>query len=191
MKPNAGTAEVNGFDLVKEDIKVRETIGIAFEGTGIYTRMTARENLKFFGKLHGMKGPDLSESASALITAFNLEKEADQSAGTLNEAQERRLTVACAAVHKPALLMIDMKTSDLDMVTNRLIDSFLKGYAENGRTVIKATRSLVEARLLCQKMAVLRNGFLVASGTIAEIEQAASQSGLQEAITELDLGDLQ
>ncbi len=190
MKPDAGTAEVNGFDILKEDVKVRETIGIAFEGTGIYSRMTARENLKFFGKLHGMKGQDLSESVDALLQAFNLQKEADQPTRSLNEAQQRRLTVACAAVHKPALLMIDMQTSDLDMVTNRLIDSFVTGYAENGRTVIKTTRSLVEARLLCKKMAVLRNGFLVASGSLAEIEEAATQSGLREAITELDLGDL-
>ncbi len=190
MKPDAGTAQVNGFNILEEDAKVRDSIGIAFEGTGIYSRMTIRENLKFFGKLHGMKGRDLSESVDALLQAFNLQKEADQPSSGLSESARRRLTVACAAVHKPALLMIDMQTSELDMVTTRLIDSFITNYPEQGRTVIKATRSLVEARLLCKKMAVLRDGFMVANGTISEIEEAATQSGMREAITELDLGDL-
>jgi sodium transport system ATP-binding protein len=190
MKPDSGTAQVNGFDLLEEDVKVRDCIGIAFEGMGIYTRMTARENLKFFGKLHGMKGSELSESVDALLQAFNFQKEADQPSSSLNDSGKRRLTVACAAVHKPALLMIDIQTSELDMVTTRLIDSFITDYPEQGRTVIRATRSLVEARLLCKKMAVLRDGFLVAKGTLAEIEEAATQSGLREAITELDLGDL-
>ena len=187
MKPDGGTAQVNGFDILQEDVKVRQSIGIAFEGTGIYRRMTIRENMKFFGKLHGMRGTELSESVDALLQAFNLQKDADHPSSSLNESQKRRLTVACAAVHKPALLMIDMQTSELDMVTTRLIDSFLTSYPEQGRTVIKATRSLVEARLLCKKMAIFRDGFLVASGGLAEIEQGASESGLREALTELDL----
>lgn len=187
MKPDAGTALVNGYDILEESAKVRESIGIAFQGTGIYSRMTVRENLTFFGRLHHSNGKELPESVDGLIQAFNLLKEADHASATLNESQKRRLAVACAAVHKPALLMIDIPTSELDMVTTRLIDSFLTSYAEEGQTVIKATRNLVEARLLCRKMAIIRNGFLVASGSLPEIEQAAGESGLREALTELDL----
>lgn len=188
MKPDAGTAEVNGFDILEEDSKVRESIGIAFDGTGIYSRMTVRENLRFFAKLHHVDAKELSESVETLLHKFNLQKEADQASGSLTESQKRRLSVACAAVHNPALLMIDMPTAELDMVTTRLIDSFLTTYAAEGRTVIKATRSLVEARLLCTKMAIIRNGFMVACGSLAEIEQGAGETGLREALTELDLG---
>ncbi len=187
MKPDAGTAQVNGYDILEEDVKVRESIGIAFDGPGIYSRMTTRENLRFFAKLHLMEGKELSESVETLLHTFNLQKEADQASASLTESQKRRLSVACAAVHNPALIMIDMPTAELDMVTTRLIDSFLTTYAEEGRTVIKATRNLVEARLLCRKMAIIRNGFLVASGSLEEIEQAAGETGLREALTELDL----
>ena len=187
MKPDAGTAQVNGFDILEEEIKVRESIGIAFEATGIYGRMTARENLRFFAKLHRMNGKELSESVETLVNKFNLQKEADQPSASLTESQRRRLSVACAAVHSPALLLVDIPTAELDMVTNRLIDSFMTTYAEEGRTVIKATRNLVEARLLCKKMAIIRSGFMVACGTLAEIEQSAGETGLREALTELDL----
>jgi len=188
MKPDAGTAQVNGFDILEEDLKVRESIGIAFEGSGIYSRMTIRENLRFFARLHHMDGKELSESVESLIHALNLQNEANHASARLTESQKGRLSIACAAVHNPGLLMIDMPTSEFDMVTTRLIDSFLTTYADEGRTVIKATRSLVEARLLCRKMAIVRNGFLVACGTLEEIEQAAGETGLREALTELDLG---
>ena len=187
MKPSAGTAKVNGYDIIDEDVKVRESIGIAFEATGIYGRMTTRENLSFFAKLHRMKGKELTESVETILHTFNLQKEADQASDSLTESQKRRLSVACAAVHNPAILLVDMPTAELDMVTTRLIDSFMTTYAEEGRTVIKATRNLVEARLLCKKMAIIRNGFMVASGNLTEIEQAAGETGLREALTELDV----
>ncbi len=187
LKPSSGTAKVNGFDIIEEEPKVRETIGVAFAETGFYSRMTVRENLKFFGMLHNFGRNGLAARVSELLQAFNLTQEADESSYSLNESQKKRLIVACAAVHEAPVLLVDVPTSEEDMITTRLIDGFLSSYATNGRTVIKTTRSLVDARLLGGKMAVLRDGFLVASGGISDLEQASTESGLREALAQLNV----
>lgn len=159
---------------------------MVFQTTGVYDKFTLRENLRFFGALRGIGKESLEEKAEELLHAFNLIKEADVPCSTLTESQKRRLAVACAAIHEPPILFVDESSDELDIITARLINQFITNYPTDDKTVIVATRNIVDARLVCRRMALLRNGFLVAAGTPEGLQQSMREAGLREALPELD-----
>jgi ABC-2 type transport system ATP-binding protein len=187
IAPDAGTARVHGHNITEEPVKVRESIGIVFHEGGVYDRFTVRENLKFCAALRRMDDRSIADRTEELLNSFNFIKEADAPCSTLTDSQRRRLAIACASIHQPAVLMIDQSIEEMDIITTRLISQFITSYPETEKTVIIATRNLVEARLLCSKMALLRSGFLVAAGTLQDLERSAGEAGLREALPELEL----
>ena len=172
ISPTKGNISVLGFDPVQEGPKLRQQTGVLTETSSLYERLTARENLLFSGSLYGMKGNKLNQRVNELLNFFELEERADEKAGFYSKGMKQRLALARAMLHSPELLFLDEPTSGLDPEAARQVTRLIKQLSkEEGHTVILCTHNLNEAQSLCNRVAVMNKGSLLALGSIDELAQ--------------------
>ena len=165
LVPDGGAATVAGHDLLREPGKVRERIGYVSQAGGTDPHLTARENLVLQARLYGMEKAAAQKRAAELISALDLESFADRQAKTYSGGQKRRLDMALGMAHRPALLFLDEPTTGLDPQSRaRMWDEVSKLRAQ-GTTVFLTTHYLDEADALCDRLAIIDNGQIVAEGT--------------------------
>src|SRR5690606_25633632 len=119
LRPTAGDAVIGGVSLLERPDEVRRKVGIMFEG-GVYDRLTARENIRYFGRLHGLGGKELERRIDELIAAFSMNEYADRRAGKYSKGMRQKVVIARALVHDPPVLIMDEPTSGLDVTAARL-----------------------------------------------------------------------
>jgi len=164
-KPSEGKAIVLGFDVTHEIIRAKQRIGIVPELSNIYDEMTALENLVFAGELYGVPRQERESRARELLELFGLSNRATDSVGALSKGMKRRLTMACALVHKPKLLFLDEPTTGLDVQSARLVRELIRGLNKDGVTVFLTTHYIEEADQLCDQIAIINRGKIVALGS--------------------------
>lgn len=165
MQPDSGTATVAGHNLLEEPGRVRERIGYVSQAGGTDPHLTARENLVLQGRLYGMAKAAAQERAAELIDALDLETFADRQAKTYSGGQKRRLDMALSMMHRPALLFLDEPTTGLDPQSRARMWDEVRRLREQGTTVFLTTHYLDEADALCDRLAIIDNGEIVAEGT--------------------------
>ena len=170
LSPSAGTCRVLGFDPVTQGGEVRRRTGVLTESPALYERMTARENLHFFGTMYGMAQEKLSMQADAMLEAFDLSERADDRVGSFSKGMKQRLALARSVLHEPEVLFLDEPTAALDPEAARRVTELIMEFSHRvGRTVFICTHYLPEAERLCDRVAVLNRGSLIAVGTLAEL----------------------
>jgi ABC-2 type transport system ATP-binding protein len=170
LAPNGGTARVLGFDPLENGPDLRRRTGILTETPSLDERLTGRENLEIYADLYGVPIAEVAGRVEYLLEAFELEHRADEKAGGYSKGMKQRLALARALLHKPELLFLDEPTAGLDPIAaHRVHDMITRLSQEEGRTVFLCTHNLVEAQKLCDRVAVLEHGRLVALGTPAEL----------------------
>jgi ABC-2 type transport system ATP-binding protein len=171
LHPTAGRAMVAGHDLLKEPKKVRERIGYVSQSGGVETAVTARENLLLQAQLYNMSKRDALVRAAELIKDLELESFADRVASTYSGGQKRRLDVALGMVHRPTLLFLDEPTTGLDPQSRARMWDEVTRMRESGTTVFLTTHYLEEADALCDRLAIIDDGRIVAAGTPSELKR--------------------
>ena len=170
LAPTAGTCRVLGFDPTTQGSEVRRRTGVLTESPALYERMTARENLRFFGTLYGVPEDKLVSRADAMLEAFGLDERADDRVGGFSKGMKQRLALARALLHEPEALFLDEPTAALDPEAARRVTELVMEFSHQaGRTVFLCTHYLPEAQRLCDRVAVLNRGRLIAIGTLAEL----------------------
>lgn len=170
LAPSAGTCRVLGFDPTTQGSEVRRRTGVLTESPALYERMTARENLRFFGTLYGVPEDKLAARAGAMLEAFGLAERADDRVGGFSKGMKQRLALARALLHEPEALFLDEPTAALDPEAARRVTELVIEFSHQaGRTVFLCTHYLPEAQRLCDRVAVLNRGRLIAIGTLAEL----------------------
>jgi ABC-2 type transport system ATP-binding protein len=170
LSPSAGTCRVLGFDPARQGGEVRRRTGVLTESPALYERMTARENLRFFGIMYGVPEDKLLARAGAMLEAFGLADRADDKVGSFSKGMKQRLALARALLHEPEALFLDEPTAALDPEAARRVTELVMEFShEAGRTVFLCTHYLPEAQRLCDRVAVLNRGQLVATGTLDEL----------------------
>lgn len=155
-RPSKGTAAIGGYDTVKNDMKVRKLIGIVSEKMIIYNRLTARENLRFFGSLYNLPKKALEKRIDDLLEFVQLSKFKDAQVGTFSTGMRQRMNVIRALLNMPQVLFLDEPTLGLDPQTSVEIRDYIKKLnQENGTTVILTTHMMLDADLLCDRIAVI------------------------------------
>jgi ABC-2 type transport system ATP-binding protein len=170
LSPSAGACRVLGFDPVTQGGEVRRRTGVLTESPALYERMTARENLHFFGTMYGMPEEKLPIQADAMLAAFDLSERADDKVGSFSKGMKQRLALARSVLHEPEVLFLDEPTAALDPEAARHVTELIMEFSHRvGRTVFICTHYLPEAERLCDRVAVLNRGSLIAMGTLAEL----------------------
>ena len=180
LKPSEGTARVAGYDIVREPEKVRQNIGFLSTATALYGRLTAREMVEYFGRLHGLDEVSLRRSVDALFTRLEMNGFRDRRCDNLSTGMKQKVSVARTLVHDPPVMIFDEPTSGLDVITARSIIGFIRECRERGKTVVFSTHVMTEAEKLCDRIGILHNGRLLAEGTLAELRDRYREQDLEE-----------
>lgn len=172
LQPESGQLRVLGFDPVAQGCELRRQTGVLTETPALYERLTARQNLSFFGTLSGMKAGDLQTRIDALLSFFELDERADQRISTFSKGMKQRLALARALLHRPRMLFLDEPTSGLDPEAAQRVHELVETICrQNGQTVLLCTHNLVEAQRLCDRLVIMDRGQVLAFGSLAELRQ--------------------
>jgi sodium transport system ATP-binding protein len=181
LKPTAGTARVDGHDVATAPLKARASLGFLSASMGLYQRLTPRELLEYFGRLHGLEGGALRERVEEAIVVFEIEDFAHRLCGTLSTGQRQRVSIARSVLHDPPALILDEPTLGLDVLSGRTIFAFIHTARMRKRAVLFSTHQMDEVELLADRVGVLSDGRLVAEGTLDELMAATNQKSLARA----------
>lgn len=171
---SSGSMKVLGYDPYKDGVAVRRKTGVLTETPALYDRLTALENLEFFGKLNGMGKADLRKRIQELLDYFDLSEHAEQRVGTYSRGMRQRLAIARALLHHPELLFLDEPTSNLDPeIARQVQDLILRVKKEEGCSVVICTHRLHEAEQVCDHAAIMHKGKMLAEGSLQELREAS------------------
>lgn len=170
LEPTSGQAHVLGLDPQTEGPALRAQTGVLTETPSLDERLNARDNLTIYADLYNVPRADIAGRVNSLLIEFELADRADEKVGGYSKGMKQRLALARALLHKPAVLFLDEPTSGLDPVAARHVNGLVENLARReGCTVFLCTHNLVEAQKLCDRVAVMEHGRLVASGTPEEL----------------------
>lgn len=169
LKPDGGTASVNGFDVVSEPDRVRQSISLTGQFAAVDEILTGRENLIMIGKLRHLQNP--RQAAEDLLNRFGLTDAANRRVSTYSGGMRRRLDIAMSLIGKPQVIFLDEPTTGLDPEARIEVWKTVKKLAEGGTTVFLTTQYLEEAEQLADRIAILHEGRIIVSGTLAELKK--------------------
>lgn len=174
LLPTNGRAHINGYELTKEDNAIRATTGCMLMGErGLYWKLTGRENLVFFGALYHLSSADRLRRANEIIERLNLGDIADRTVETYSSGQKMKLAFGKALVNDAPLLILDEPTNTLDVPSARELRAVVQELNEKeGKTVIYTTHIMSEAETLCERVAIVDRGQVIALGTVAELKES-------------------
>ena len=168
LEPSAGTAAVAGVEVTEAPDQIKERIGYMSQKFGLYEDLTVAENLDFYGGIYGLEKAGRRGRIAAVVAFLGLDRRLDQLAGTLSGGWKQRLALACALMHRPAVLFLDEPTAGVDPAARRGFWRTIHALAREGTTIIVTTHYMDEAEQ-CGRLAMMSQGHLIALGTPAEV----------------------
>jgi ABC-2 type transport system ATP-binding protein len=171
LNPTRGSAQVNGYDVVKQASDVRASVGVLTEQHGLYVRMTAREYLDFFGEVYQLDSAAREARKKYLLDYFGLSEVANKRVGEYSKGMRQKLALARALMHEPPVLLLDEPTSAMDPESARLVRDEIARLKSSQRTIVICTHNLAEAEALADIIAIIYRGRILLSGTMDELKQ--------------------
>ncbi|WIV13118.1 ATP-binding cassette domain-containing protein [Proteiniborus sp. MB09-C3] len=186
IKPTSGTALINELDLVDEPDNVRGRIGILFGGdTGLYDRLTARENIEYFGLLNGMSKSDISKRVDELSKKLDMEEYIDRRVGKFSKGMKQKVSIARSIVHDPNIMLLDEPTTGLDVTSVRIVHEFILDQKNEGKTIIFSSHSMSEVEKLCDVVGIINKGKLIEISTLDGLKNKFNNNNLEDIFVEL------
>src|SRR5690606_29960302 len=180
LKPDAGSARVGGVDVVAEPLRVRRLLGVLPHAAGLYPQLTARENIVYYGRLHGIDERALASRVDELIGRLALEDVADRRARGFSQGERTKVALARALVHAPRHLLLDEPTSGLDVMAARQLRSWLRELRDDGCCVLLSSHVMQEVEALVDDLVIVAHGRVAARGTPAELARQYPDRDLVE-----------
>ncbi len=181
MKPDQGRVLVDGIDAAVDPIAVRRQLAVLPDARGVYKRLTARENIAYFGQLHGLSAARIRERTKVLSTALEMEDILDRQTEGFSQGQRTKTAIARALVHDPRNVILDEPTNGLDVMTTRALRGFLRGLRDEGRCVIFSSHIMQEVAALCDHVVIIAQGTVMAAGSADELRAQTGESNLEDA----------
>ena len=169
MTPDQGSISVDGIDAARDPVEVRRHLGVLPDARGVYKRLTARENIAYFGELHGLSAQRIRERIEVLSHALDMGDILDRQTDGFSQGQRTKTAIARALVHDPRNVILDEPTNGLDVMTTRALRRFLLGLREEGRCVILSSHIMQEVGALCDHIVIIAKGTVMAAGSADEL----------------------
>ena len=185
LKPTAGTAAFDDIDLLKNPLKVRSRIGFLSDNTGLYGRLTAREMIQYFGRLHAMDSAKIKKRTDELFSLLDMTDFADRRNDTLSSGMKQKVSIVRTIIHDPDFLMIDEPTTGLDVAAAEAILRFILSCRDAGKTILFCTHHMHEVERLCDDVILLNHGRLCFHGTVEQMKSVTGQPHLDKAFLSL------
>ncbi len=183
--PDAGRATIGGLDVVRDRYAIRERIGVLSDARGLYPRLTARENVRYYGALHGLAGAALEARADTLLDTLGLHAIADRRTQGFSQGEKMKVAIARALVHDPATILLDEPTNGLDIMSVRALREQLRALRAQGKCLLFSSHVMQEVAALCDRIVILARGRVVAAGAAEELIAQAGTRTLEDAFVAL------
>jgi sodium transport system ATP-binding protein len=180
LRATDGSASVNGYDVLTQPSHVRRQIGFMSANTAVYDRMTAWEMVEYFGRLHGIEPEPLRDRMEELFRRLKMNDIRDLLGSKMSTGMKQKVSIARAIVHDPPILIFDEATSGLDVLVARALLRTVAELRDHGKCVIFSTHIMREAEKLCDRVAIMHRGQILAEGTLAELGETHRESDLEE-----------
>ncbi len=180
LTPSSGSARVDGVDTVEDAFEVKRRLGFLSGDTALYQRLTPREVLRYFGRLHGLAPQVITDRIEKLVGELRMTDFADRRCATLSAGQKQKTNIARAFLHDPPALVLDEPTTALDIVTGRFLLDAIERARTAGKAVLFSTHVMGEAEYLCDRVLLLHEGRIIDQGTVAELCARAGARTLAE-----------
>lgn len=193
VKPTSGSFTIAGLSYRNKPMQIRKLIGVVPQEYALYPTLTAAENLAYFGAMYGLRGDKLKQSIEDSLTKMGLLKFADKKIGAFSGGMKRRINLLAGILHEPKLLFLDEPTVGVDVQSKNAILDFLKEQNQLGTTIVYTSHHLIEAQELCDRVAIVESGKIIAEGTpkglIMETKDARNLEDVFIALTGRGLRD--
>jgi sodium transport system ATP-binding protein len=185
MAPDRGSVRVDGIDAARDADAVRRRLGVLPDARGLYKRLTARENIEYFARLHGMDAAAARARSDALIAALDMGDIAARRSEGFSQGQRVKTAIARALVHDPRNLILDEPTNGLDVMATRALRHFLQQLRGEGRCVLFSSHIMQEVAALCDRIVVIARGRVAAAGTADELRALTGEASLEDAFVRI------
>jgi ABC-2 type transport system ATP-binding protein len=182
LDPDTGTARIDGHDVRREPLAARRRLAFVPDGAPLYANLSPRQHLELVGRLHGVGTAELEAEAVRLIESLDLGERIDDPVGGFSHGMRQKTALACAILPRPALLVLDEPLSGLDAPTTAVVKEILRAWADDGGAVLYTSHLLDVVERVCDRMAILHQGRLVALGTLAELRSRSGKEGTLEEV---------
>jgi sodium transport system ATP-binding protein len=185
LRPSSGSATINGSDVLTQPGDVRRQIGFISVNTAVYDRMTAWEMVEYFGRLHGIDRSELAARMEALFDRLKMNDIRDVLGSKMSTGMKQKVSVARALIHDPPVLIFDEATSGLDVLVARALLNTVAELRDRGKCIIFSTHIMREAEKLCDQIAIMHRGHILAEGSLDEVRDRHHQRDLEELFFQL------
>lgn len=184
LRPESGSARVNGIDVVGHPLAARRELGVLPHGAGLYPQLTTRENIAYFGRLHGLKEPELAARIDRLVDRLELGEIADRRAKGFSQGERTKVALARALVHRPGHLLLDEPTNGLDVMATLSLRRWLVELKAAGQCIVLSSHIMQEVAALCDDIVIMAHGRVVAHGATDELKARFGNKTLEEIFVE-------
>ena len=181
LRPQAGSASIDGIDVVQDPLAIRRRIGVLPHGAGIYPQLTARENIAYFGQLHGLQGALLDRRIDELIAELEIYGYADRRAKGFSQGERIKVALARALVHAPRNLLLDEPTNGLDVMATRALRALILRLRAAGHCILFSSHVMQEVAALCDDIVIVDHGRVAAAGTPESLRTQFGSATLEDA----------
>ncbi|MDG1483959.1 MAG: ATP-binding cassette domain-containing protein [Myxococcota bacterium] len=185
VKPDRGFASIDGVKVQDDPVGARRALGVLPDALGLYPRLTARENIRYFGKLHRMRGAALEKRIDALLDLLDMHAIAERRTDGFSQGERMKVAIARAMVHDPRNVLLDEPTNGLDVMSTRAMRELIRRLKDDGRCVVFSSHVMQEISALCDRIVVIADGRVVAAGSEAELLATAQRETLEDAFVAL------
>ena len=185
LPPDEGEIRIDGLDPTRDAMAIKRTLGVVPDSRGLYTRMSARENVAYYGQLHGMSAKDINTRIEELVETLDMADFIERRTEGFSQGQRVKVAIARAMVHKPQTVMLDEPSNGLDVMSTRALRRYILSLKNAGHSVILSTHIMQEVAALCDRIVIIANGQIAADGTAKELMRKSGCDSLEDAFVRL------
>jgi len=185
LPPDEGEIRIDGMDPAKDAMAIKRTLGVVPDSRGLYTRLTARENIAYFGELHGMNRPAIENRIEALTRTLNMQDFIDRRTEGFSQGQRVKVAIARAMVHEPQTVLMDEPSNGLDVMSTRALREYILSLKAGGHSIVLSTHIMQEVAALCDRIVIIANGEVAADGSADELLARSACDSLEDAFVQL------
>jgi len=185
LDADQGRARIDGIDVAEDMLGAMKRVGIFPDAVGLYDRLTVREHLRFSAEMHGLRGPERDDAIARTQVHFQIEDLLDRPCKGFSHGQQMKVALSRALIHQPGNLILDEPSNGLDVMSIRALRGLLQRLRDEGRCILFSSHVMQEVSALCDRIHIMAEGRIVASGSTAELCEQAGRDNLEDAFIEL------
>ena len=185
LPPDAGEIRIDGLDPTRDAMAIKRTLGVVPDSRGLYKRLSARENIAYYGELHGMSRKAIAARIDELVATLDMADIIERRTDGFSQGQRVKVAIARAMVHQPQTVLLDEPSNGLDVMSTRALRDYIRGLKARGHSVILSTHIMQEVAALCDRIVIIAKGRIAADGSQRELLERSGCDSIEDAFVAL------